>query len=65
MNCPFYGRAMYGKVYPPVMFLLVDTKGNQCGLVADAHAPCMMEANGEEVDWKTCPVVKEVRLEQI
>ena len=64
MNCPFYGRHMYiqgirGQGHP---FLLVEQKGNQCGLIVNSYSPCWMEQNGEPIDWKACPLVNDVRL---
>lgn len=69
-NCPFYGRAiyLYATVYvsqttcPP--FLLLDTQGNQCALVTYRHAPCMMEVDGQSIDWRECPRIKDIRKEE-
>jgi hypothetical protein len=65
MNCPFYGRAMYqtGLIGGPRPILLLDTRGNQCAIVTTSHTPCSMEVNGEEPDWKACPLVRELRME--
>jgi hypothetical protein len=65
MNCPFYGRAMYqtGVIGTPRPFLLLETGGNQCALVVTSHAPCMMEICGEVPEWKTCPQVRDMRME--
>lgn len=61
MNCPFYGRHMYRNnsliTDPP--FLLLDSRGNQCGLVTSKLAPCMMERGNEMVDWSKCPLLKD------
>jgi len=66
MNCPFYGRHMFRNnslvVDPP--FLLLPQAGNQCGLVTTKHAPCYMEINHLDVDWRECPIVRETRLEE-
>lgn len=64
MSCPFYGRALFAHMVLPVRFVLLDTKGNQCGIVTDAHSPCMMETNGEAVVWEECPRMKELRMER-
>jgi hypothetical protein len=48
----------------PVKFLLLDTRGNQCALVTDKHAPCMLEIDGEAVEWSDCPRMKDVRMER-
>jgi hypothetical protein len=53
MNCPFYGRS--GFVFP----LLIDTLGNQCGLVVRSCSPCQMELNRQDPDWQSCRVIKE------
>jgi hypothetical protein len=65
MNCPFYGRAMYqkGVIGAAIPFLLLDTNGNQCGLIADSHSPCRMEIDGETPDWRACILVKDIRME--
>ena len=64
-NCPFYGFAMFRSMardgYP---FVLIATKGNQCGLMQDRHTPCYMEINSLFVEWKECPYIGEVRLEE-
>lgn len=38
-------------------FHLVNTNGNQCALVLDAHSPCQEEIAGREINWATCPLV--------
>ena len=66
MNCPFYGRQMYSAGMFPVQqpMLLLDTKGNQCALVTISHMPCFMESGmQQEPDWKTCPLVRDMRME--
>lgn len=63
-NCPFYGRALYAHMVLPLKFLLLNTMGNQCALVTDSHAPCVMEIDGREVEWSQCPRVKDIRMEQ-
>jgi hypothetical protein len=40
MSCLFYGRAAILSFER-----MIDTGGNQCALVTDAHAPCVMEDN--------------------
>lgn len=66
MNCPFYGRAMYQTrlFLPPRPFLLLDTKGNQCGIILNSHSPCRMEIAGETPDWRECVLVKDLRMEE-
>lgn len=65
-NCPFYGRALFtsfaGAPDRP-RFLLIDSRGNQCALVTDAHSPCMLEIAGQPVEWRDCPRMKDVRME--
>jgi hypothetical protein len=65
-NCPFYGRALFMGILggkPP--FVLVDQEGNQCALVMTAYAPCRMEIDGDTPDWRTCLLVREIRMEVI
>jgi hypothetical protein len=65
MNCPFYGRSMFlSQVYGIPPFVLFPQKGNQCALVVKSHAPCRMEIEGETPDWKTCILVREIRMEE-
>lgn len=66
-NCPFYGRHMYipqvtsgGRPFP---FILMSQGGNQCALVINSYAPCWMETHNQPIDWKQCPLVKDIRLE--
>lgn len=52
-RCPFYGFAIG---------CLIDTNGNQCGLILDSIHPCKMEVNGYEVDFDNCRLnTEEVR----
>jgi len=64
VNCPFYGRALYVQAqYGAQMpFILFPTNGNQCGLVSNRHAPCILEIEGNPVEWTDCPIVSEVRI---
>ena len=68
MNCPFYGRSMYVSfsrgLSAGLPFVLMDSRGNQCGLVCDKYAPCMLERDHEPVEWRTCPLVKSARMEE-
>lgn len=64
-NCPFYGHALMMRVIggdDAVPFRLLNSRGNQCGLIIHAHSPCRMEIAGQEVDWRSCPVVAEIRV---
>lgn len=45
--CPFRG---FNSV-PPV---LLDSAGNQCGLLAGAFSPCQMEIEGKIPCWEDC-----------
>jgi hypothetical protein len=56
MNCPFFGRS--GLTFP----LLIDTLGNQCGLVITSNMPCRMQAEGQMPDWRLCPIYKEAAV---
>jgi hypothetical protein len=65
-NCPFYGKYLYRP--PPhasTPFLLLDQRGNQCALVSEKYAPCYMEINGLAVDWRECPVMKDVEAQPV
>lgn len=64
VNCPFYGRALYQQngIDRPGPFLLMNTHGNQCALVRDAHSPCMLETVQHPIDWRTCGRVDELRV---
>jgi hypothetical protein len=53
IQCRFYGmNGMHGR--------LVATRGNQCGLVTNSHAPCAMEIMGDTPNENTCPLVAKV-----
>lgn len=59
INCPFYGHALFANSLMPVRILLVDSGGNQCGLVTESRSPCIMQT----IDWSACPRVKDMRIE--
>lgn len=62
-NCPFYGRHLFARANPEigtVPFLLIDSHGNQCGLVTGAHSPCSMEIAHATPEWSECPRVSEI-----
>lgn len=63
-NCPFYGRYLTIVIGPreDPPFRLLNTHGNQCGLVCTAHSPCALEIEGKPVEWSECPRIAEVRL---
>jgi hypothetical protein len=62
-NCPFYGYSMFRPTGPGSLpFILIPQHGNQCSLIMNSHAPCMMETNGEPVEWSECPRVGDVRI---
>jgi len=51
-NCPFYGfNGMFGP--------MLDSGGNQCGLMSGSYSPCAMEMAGQKPDWPTCSVVED------
>jgi len=61
-NCPFYGRSMQTALaVKPALFVLFDSRGNQCALVTDAHSPCLLEIEGRPVEWRECPRVEAIR----
>jgi hypothetical protein len=56
--CPFFGRSL--NAHPGVEPVLIATRGNSCALITTAHAPCYMQVDGAEPEWKNCdrnPVV--------
>ena len=60
LNCPFYGRHIgllpsLGPTWLPPRILLLDSVGDQCGLITDRTAPCGLEACGLAVEWRACP----------
>jgi hypothetical protein len=68
VNCPFYGRALFVSQTPrgsDPPFVLFDQHGNQCGLVVTSYAPCRMEIEHQEPDWKSCFLVRIVRCEEV
>jgi hypothetical protein len=64
MNCPFYGYAMFrlGSMAGAFPFVLIPSHGNQCALVTDSHSPCILQTNGDPVEWSVCPRVSDVRI---
>lgn len=51
--CRFYGRnGMFGR--------LIDSGGNECGLVRTSYSPCRMELKGGPVDEHVCPLVAQL-----
>ena len=56
MNCPFYGRhtVLRGAAFP----ILIAQQGNQCAVITTAYSPCRMEIDGQEPDWRTCPLLE-------
>ena len=62
-NCPFYGFSIFRPdTNQGFAFVLISTRGNQCALMHNRHAPCHMEMSHLPVEWSACPYVKEVRL---
>jgi hypothetical protein len=49
-GCPFYGVTLVVLDTPA----LVPSRGNQCALITEAHAPCAMEICGEIPEWREC-----------
>jgi hypothetical protein len=49
MKCKFYGAAASIK-----QELLIDTGGNQCALIVEAHAPCRMEIAALDPELEAC-----------
>jgi len=62
MNCPFYARHAVGEPFAT----LVDTGGNQCALILDALAPCVMEVSDQkEPDAWRCPLIAAANAEYL
>ncbi len=54
MSCPFYGNSA-----SRVSFGLIASGGNQCAIIVDSYAPCVMEvAMKKPPDAATCPLLK-------
>ena len=60
-RCHFYGKSGLLKALDS-RFPLIHTGGNQCALIVNRLAPCIMELDGEYTDGGTCPVIVEVLL---
>jgi hypothetical protein len=60
INCPFYGKHLHVSIQGPI--LLVDQHGNECAAIRDAYAPCEMEIQGREIDWRLCPVITAISV---
>lgn len=48
-KCPFYG--MY---YSSRVAVFLENSGNQCALITTAHAPCQMEMQRLQPNWRGC-----------
>jgi hypothetical protein len=59
MSCPFYGYCAI-----PRQELLIESHGNQCGLISEAYAPCRMEIAGEHVDFHACELSGSARARE-
>ncbi len=53
-NCPFYGIAIR-VIHTGPCVIAMESHGNQCALMTDAHSPCVMEISGQTVNWRGCP----------
>lgn len=55
MNCPFYGVALSRSPQLRHPFF-IETGGNRCALITEAHSPCRMEViDGQPPEWWKCP----------
>jgi hypothetical protein len=64
-GCPFYGMQFYHAsehvrelrmvVIPTERLVVIPTHGNQCALMTETFAPCVMEVHGLQPHWKGCP----------
>jgi hypothetical protein len=51
-GCKYYAHSAH-----PSMGLLVSNPGsNQCAMIWEAHAPCVMETHGQAPDLARCPL---------
>jgi hypothetical protein len=55
VRCPFYG---FG--WPAATRLLLQERGNRCGLALDRVQPCTMEETGSVADMQRCPMAEEL-----
>ena len=53
MSCPFYGKHAAVEVNA-----IVGQGGNQCALIIDSYAPCVMEQRGLAVDAYDCDLLQ-------
>jgi hypothetical protein len=37
---------------------LIEQQGNECAVITTADSPCRMEIDGQEPDWRTCPLLE-------
>lgn len=49
MPCPFYGHSA-----AQLIRTLMQTSGNRCALITEAHSPCRMEIAHQEPDLEKC-----------
>jgi hypothetical protein len=72
-NCPFHGSAAYqlpkgvpiahGGKPRRVAFLLLP-EPRRCAAVVDSAERCLLEISGEPVDWRTCPLLLQIRVKR-
>jgi hypothetical protein len=62
-NCPFYSRSLHrlplNADYP---FVMLHSRGNQCGLILNAHSPCYLEIESQPVEWSKCKVIERLQV---
>ena len=57
-QCPFYGFR-----WPERSLQLFQVGGNECGLEWDRQAPCLMEMEGQTVNYYRCPLVLRMKTQ--
>jgi hypothetical protein len=65
VNCPFYGRHLTPAASAHAFqearrhpFALISQHGNQCAIVTDSYAPCLLEIAGLPIEWAECARLK-------
>lgn len=53
MICPFYAQSLH-LLRIGEWLLIPNEKSNQCGLITDAHSPCVMQLECRIPRWRDC-----------
>jgi hypothetical protein len=57
-RCPFYG-------FHSTVGVMMDQKGNGCGLITGSHSPCQMEIYINVPNWNNCSLNKGEDLSEL